>query len=96
MTYASNSFYPKPSVVNAPSAIEQKILQYFPANPDAQDTLRGVLEWCLLKQRVQHSQSCAEHALRRLVREGTFKEQLGADRLGNATEGVARNADTQT
>jgi hypothetical protein len=60
-------------------AIERQILEYFAAHPAAQDTLRGVVEWWLLKQRIVEAASEVEAALGSLVAEGKLSAQAGPD-----------------
>jgi len=59
--------------------IERQILGYLKANPTAQDTLRGIIEWWLLKQRIREAKSYIEKALASLVAKGKLTSRTGAD-----------------
>ena len=59
--------------------IEQQILKYLADNPAAQDTLRGITEWWLFKQRVVETESDVHAALTRLVARGKLARKIGAD-----------------
>lgn len=61
------------------SAIERQILAYLAANPTAQDTVRGIVEWWLLKQRIVEATSDVEVALANLVAQGKLRMQKGPD-----------------
>jgi hypothetical protein len=61
------------------SPIERQILDYLARNRKAQDTLRGILEWWLLKQWIIQSQTEVEAALRRLVAKRKLRAVLGRD-----------------
>ena len=56
------------------SPIERQIVDYLAANPAAQDTLRGIVEWWLLKQEIAQTTAEVEAALAELV----ASERLGA------------------
>jgi hypothetical protein len=62
------------------SAIEREILSYLAAHPGAQDTLRGIIEWWLLKQRIADSKAAVEAAVASLVAQGKLREHIGIDR----------------
>jgi hypothetical protein len=59
--------------------IERQILSYLSANPDAQDTLRGIVEWWLLKQRILETTTEVEAAVSNLVANGKLSAQRGLD-----------------
>lgn len=45
-----------------------KILDYLAQNPQAEDTIEGIVEWWLLERRIRYSSEDVEAALRVLVR----------------------------
>ena len=49
------------------SPIALQILAYLESNPDAQDTLDGIAEWWLLKQRFKTARTAVARALDELV-----------------------------
>jgi methyl-accepting chemotaxis protein len=61
------------------SKIERQILAYLSANPDAQDTLRGIAEWWLLKQRIMEAIRDVEAAVSNLVANGKLSARTGLD-----------------
>ena len=61
------------------SPIERQILDYLAENPGAQDTLRGVVEWWLLKQKIEQTMADVEAALRNLVAKGKLRSWTGPD-----------------
>jgi hypothetical protein len=61
------------------SPIERQILDYLARNRKAQDTLRGIVEWWLLKQWIIQSQTEVEMALERLVAKRKLRAVLGRD-----------------
>jgi hypothetical protein len=61
------------------SPTERQILDYLAANPAARDTLRGIAEWWLLKQRIVETTSDVESALANLVASGKLSVQEGPD-----------------
>ena len=72
---------PLGSILKSESPVERHILDYLSANPSAQDTLRGIVEWWLLKQRIQESLSEVEAAVNRLVTKGQLIAEAGPDGL---------------
>ena len=48
-------------------SIERQILDYLTAHPAAQDTVRGIAEWWLLKQRIFETTEAVEAALSHLA-----------------------------
>jgi len=62
--------------------IERQILDYLTENPAAQDTVRGIVEWWLLKQKIAQSTAEVEAALANLVAEGKLLAREGADGRG--------------
>ncbi|HXU76244.1 MAG TPA: hypothetical protein VN794_06720 [Methylomirabilota bacterium] len=74
--------------------IERQILDYLTENPAAQDTVRGIVEWWLLKQKIAQSTADVEAALANLVAEGKLMARKGADgrvRYSLRPEGGAAN-----
>ena len=61
------------------SPIERQILDYLTANPAAEDTVRGITEWWLLKQRISESKAMVEAALAGLVAKGKLRAMAGPD-----------------
>jgi hypothetical protein len=68
-----------PWMLKHESPIERGILDYLRANPDSQDTPKGIAEWWLLKQRIQESASEVEAAVASLVAKGKLSARSGAD-----------------
>ncbi|HEY3860533.1 MAG TPA: hypothetical protein VGO59_01490 [Verrucomicrobiae bacterium] len=54
-------------------------MSYLAANPAAEDTLRGVVEWWLLKQRITEATSAVEATLAGLVAKGKLRAEPGPD-----------------
>jgi hypothetical protein len=61
------------------SAIKQQILDYLTENPQAEDTVRGIVEWWLLKQDITQTTAEVEAALAELVAKGKLGAWTGAD-----------------
>jgi hypothetical protein len=55
------------------------ILAYLLENPDAGDTLDGIVEWWLLNQRIRFETLTVSQAVARLVADGLIVEQKGPD-----------------
>jgi hypothetical protein len=66
-------------VLKSESPIERQILGYLAANPEAQDTMRGIAEWWLLKQKIQESTSDVEAAVANLVAQGKLAAGTNLD-----------------
>ena len=64
---------------NEGAALETSILDYLAANPAAQDTLDGIVDWWLLRERVAQSMADVEAALARLVERNLVTKHEGAD-----------------
>lgn len=76
------------------------ILAYLADNPDAGDTLDGIVEWWLLRQRVRFETRNVSEAVARLVSEGLIEEHGEADshiiyRVNRTKDQVIRNLLTQ-
>jgi hypothetical protein len=61
------------------SPIERQILDYLSERPTAQDTLRGIAEWWLLKQTIAQTTAEVEAAVTKLVAEGKLSVRTGPD-----------------
>jgi hypothetical protein len=61
------------------SDIAYHILAYLHANPDAQDTLEGIVEWWLLNQKLKRQTENVKHALAELIERGVITARIGAD-----------------
>lgn len=57
----------------------QYILAYLLDNPDAGDTLDGIVEWWLLHQRIRAETRTVSQAVAKLVSDGLIVEQKGPD-----------------
>lgn len=55
------------------------ILAYLLENPDAGDTLDGIVEWWLLNQRIRFETQTVSQAVAKLVADGLIIEQRGPD-----------------
>ncbi|MBU6398890.1 MAG: hypothetical protein KGS61_01100 [Verrucomicrobia bacterium] len=65
--------------MNAESPIERQILDYLAANPAARDTLRGIAEWWVLKQRISEATPTILAAVASLVAQGKLSARSGPD-----------------
>ena len=61
------------------SEMAYEILAYLAKNPDAQDTLEGVIEWWLLEQRIEKQMKKVKCAIDELVADGLVIERQGKD-----------------
>jgi hypothetical protein len=57
-----------------------KILAYLMANPDAKDTLEGILDWWLLQQDLQRNIALVRKALDELLDKNFLVERKGTDK----------------
>ena len=67
-----------------PSSIEevaQTILRYITAHPDACDSLEGICDWWLTRQRRDDARSDVAAAIERLVSRGRIEASSGVDGL---------------
>jgi DNA-binding MarR family transcriptional regulator len=55
------------------------ILSYLLDNPDAGDTLEGIVEWWVLHQRIRFETQTVSQAVAKLVDDGFIVEQKGPD-----------------
>jgi hypothetical protein len=65
--------------LNNESPIERQILDYLTKHPAAQDTLRGIVEWWLLRQNIEQSTTEVEAALDELIAKGKLGAWTGPD-----------------
>jgi hypothetical protein len=65
--------------LNNESPVERQILDYLTKHPAAQDTLRGIVEWWLLRQNIEQSTADVEAALDGLVAQGKLGAWTGPD-----------------
>ncbi|PYP89315.1 MAG: hypothetical protein DMF61_03620 [Blastocatellia bacterium AA13] len=61
------------------SRIAQDILAYLSENPDAEDTLPGIVEWWLLAEHVKRRTEAVKEAIAGLVQDGLIIENTGLD-----------------
>ena len=61
------------------SRIAYEILSYLAKHPDAQDTLDGIVEWWLLRERITQQKTLVEKALDELVANGFVLKLTGKD-----------------
>ena len=59
--------------------ISHEVLAYLAKNPDAQDTLEGVVYWWLLEERIKDRTVKVQEALDELVSEGLVVKHTGRD-----------------
>jgi hypothetical protein len=58
------------------SDLRRAVIGYLDENPEAMDTLEGITEWWVMRQRIRTSVTTVARVVRRLVDEGLL-EQLG-------------------
>ena len=68
-----------PHLVKKDITVKNDILAYLEINQGAQDTLEGIVEWWLLKQRIQNATEVVRTALDQLVVEHKVSVKRGAD-----------------
>lgn len=61
------------------SHVRDAILQYLQRNPDAADTLRGVMSWWLPAQFHEKAEKDVEQAMERLVAQGDLTKTVLVD-----------------
>ena len=61
------------------SEIVHDLLSYLIDNPDAQDTLEGIVEWWLLERKIESRTAKVREALTELVSTGLILEREGSD-----------------
>ena len=57
-----------------------KILAYLMDNPDAQDTLKGIVDWWLLQQDIKRNVALIRKTVDALIHRGFLLERQGNDR----------------
>ena len=57
-----------------------KILAYLMDNPDAQDTLEGIVDWWLLQQDIKRNVALIRKTVDALIHRGFLLERQGNDR----------------
>lgn len=65
--------------VTTDKALEQQILEYLAAHPQACDTLEGVAKWWVMSQQIAETILAVRRALDRLKQRGLVEEQRCAD-----------------
>lgn len=55
------------------------VLSYLVKNPDAQDTLEGIVEWWLLERKIESRTAKVKEVLAELVAKGLILERRGSD-----------------
>jgi len=61
------------------SEIAHDILAYLSSNPEAQDTLTGIVEWWLLEEQIKRRSEAVTEAVAELVSNGFIIETIGKD-----------------
>ncbi len=61
------------------SEIARDVLGYLIDNPEAQDTLEGIVEWWLLERKIESRTSKVREALAELATRGLILERKGPD-----------------
>ena len=59
--------------------ISRDILAYLTDNPDADDTVSGIVEWWLLEQHIRDKTAAVQKALDEMVRKGLILERKAKD-----------------
>ncbi len=60
------------------SDIEYEILSYMVENPDAQDTLEGIVQWWLLERKLRYETPRVKEVVEELVSRGLVLERKNA------------------
>lgn len=68
---------------------DYQILAYLHANPEAQDTLEGIVEWWLLDQKISRQTERVKQALAELIERGLIVARIGTD--SRVHYGIERN-----
>lgn len=66
-------------VKDEPPDLANQLLVYLTDNPDAQDTLEGIIEWWLVQQRIEYEMGRVKDALSWLVSSGFVIESKARD-----------------
>lgn len=64
---------------NHPQGVAKKILSYLLKNPDAKDTLEGIVNWWLLQQDIQRNVVLVKKTVERLLTKGFILAGHGND-----------------
>jgi DNA-binding MarR family transcriptional regulator len=72
-------------VIDSNSRIEEgsivyHVLGYLADNPEAEDTLEGIVEWWLLQQRIKYEMARVKEALQELLAKGFITEVRGPEK----------------
>jgi hypothetical protein len=65
---------PKRPVNATERDLYRAVLEYLRKNPDAMDTLDGIAEWWVMRQRIDTTVSSLSRVLRRLVDDGLVED----------------------
>jgi hypothetical protein len=66
--------------LRACSALAREILSYMARNPNASDTLEGIVEWWLLEHRIRTRAALVRQALEELMAKGLMDQTVSSDR----------------
>jgi hypothetical protein len=61
--------------------VAECILAYLLDNPEAEDTIDGIVEWWVMRQRIRYETTRVKQALSKLVNEGLILERRAAGSL---------------
>ena len=61
------------------SEIARDVLSYLADNPQAQDTLEGIVEWWILQRRIESQTAKVKSVLAELAAKGFILERKGSD-----------------
>lgn len=70
--------------------IEKNVLEYLLRNPDARDTLEGIVEWWLLEREIRRRTDLVKKAIQTLVDKDLLVKQQAADSRTHYTINTAR------
>jgi len=76
-------------------AIEKNVLEYLLRNPDARDTLEGIVEWWLLEREIRRRTEQVKEAINTLVDEGLLLKQQSADSRTHFTINTERSREAE-
>ena len=99
LTFDPVNDVPQKRTVNATERdLYNVVLKYLARNPDAMDTLEGIAEWWVMRQRIDTSVSALARVLRRLIEDGLVEEVGSAEepryRLRKEPESAEPGIDT--
>ncbi len=78
LTHSTRDAVAGVSVSKETSDIEYDILSYMADNPDAQDTLEGIVQWWLLERKLKHETPRVKEVVAELVSRGLILERINA------------------